>query len=279
MNMNRKLSLLSLLLTLVVLLGFTIAADRSIAAARGGDLFTYLPSITYQPPPPRGIYGLITQSGVPVAGITVTLQLREGNTTTAVETITTDTNGNYFFLNAPSLGGEQRYFVFYPNAENVASRVSFWAGFLINSYVAGQEISGTDFDIANITLVNPPPASVVTLPTTFTWNLRPSSPGDSYEFNLIDDETQQLYFYTNPPLGYVGSYLLDALPSNMVYDEGYAWTVWAYGPGGSPSTGNFGAAYLAYGITFVESAAPTHTPLADGQFRPNANLAFQRLAP
>src|SRR5688572_2271090 len=125
MNLNRKLPLVSLLLTLIVLLGFTIAVERSTAASQGADLFTYLPSITYQPPPPRGIYGLITQNGVPTAGITVTLQLREGNTTTAIETVTTDANGNYSFLNAPSLGSEQRYFVFYPNAENVASRVSF----------------------------------------------------------------------------------------------------------------------------------------------------------
>lgn len=279
MTLNRKLHLAGLALTLLALLGFAIATGRTSASNQGADLFTYLPAIISQPTAPRGIYGLITQDGVPAAGITVTLQLRQGNNVTPVMAVTTDANGNYAFLDAPSLGSGQRYFVFYPNAENVASRVSFWTGFLIDSYTAGEELPGTDFDIANITLFSPPPASVVTVPTIFIWNPRPASPGDSYEFNLIDDETQQTYFYTNPPLGYVNNYTLDSLPGNMAYGEGYAWTIWAYGPGGSLSSGNFGASYLAYGVTFVESAAGSHTSLTAEQFRLNPQLAHQRLAP
>jgi hypothetical protein len=281
MNLNRKLRLSGLVLTLIVLLGFALVVGRSVAN-QGADLLTYLPSIIYQPPPPRGIYGLVTQNGVPTAGITVTLQLREGSDTILVESVTTDANGNYSFLNAPTLGSGQRYFVFYPNAENVASRLSFWAGFLIDGYTAGDEVPGTDFDIANITLVNPPPAAVVTLPTTFTWNPRPATPGDSYELNLIGDEPEdedETYFYTNPPLGYVNSYTLDTLPDTMVYDETYAWTVWAYGPGGTFAGGNFGASYLAYVFTFVESAAPSHIPTVPAQIRNSPELAFQRLAP
>jgi hypothetical protein len=278
MNLNRKLRLVSLTLTLVVLFSFALAAGHSSAGSQGADIFTYLPSITYQAPP-RGIYGLVSQDGVPAGGVNINLNLREGSNVTTIMTVATDPNGNYSFLGAPSLGSGQQYFVYYPNSEDVASRVTFWAGFLINSYTAGDELNGADFDIANINLVTPAPASVVTLPTTFTWNPRPASPGDSYEFNLIDDETQQTYFYTNPPLGYVNSYTLNSLPGNMVYDESYGWTIWAYGPGGSLSAGNFGASYFAYGVTFVQSAAHTHTPTIPTHFRANLDLAFQRLAP
>jgi hypothetical protein len=230
-------------------------------------------------PPPQGIYGQITQNGAPVSGVTVTLQLRDGATSTEVLADTTDVNGNYSFLNAPTLAAGQRYFVFYPNDENDPSRVSFWAGLLLNSYTAGDTVNGTDFDIANIVLVSPGPASEVTLPQTFTWNLRPATPTDSYEFNLIDDEQNITYFYTVPPLGYVNAYTLQSLPGNMVYDEGYGWIVWAYGPGGSLSTGNFGASFLAYGIAFVESAAGGQTEIVTSLQRNNSlDLVNQRLS-
>jgi hypothetical protein len=281
MNLNRKLRLVSLTIPLIVLFGFALAAGRSAANDQGGDLYTYLPSITYQAPP-RGIYGLVNQNGVPAAGITVTLQLRHGSNATPIRTMTTDASGNYAFLDAPTLGSGQQYFVFYPNAENVASRLSYWAGFLIDTYTAGDEIPGADFDIANITLANPPPAAVVTLPTTFTWNPRPATPTDNYELNIIGDSKEDqghTYFYTNPPLGYIGVYTLDTLQGEMVYNESYGWTIWAYGPGGSLSAGNFGVSYFAYGVTFVQSAASNHTPAPAGQLRVNPELAYQRLTP
>lgn len=278
MSFNRRITLATLLLAVVGLFGFAFIVGQSAAVGQGADLFSYLPLITYQEPPPRGIYGLVTQNGTPAAGVIVDLQLRQGNTSTAVLTTTTDLNGNYSFLNAPTLADGQRYYVRYPNVEGVASRVSFWFAFLITPYTAGDEVAGGDFDIANIPLGNPPPASIVNIPTLFTWGLRPATPTDNYEFNLLDDQNANIYyFYTNPPLGYVNNYTLQNLPGNMDYDETYAWTIWAYGAGGSLDTGNFGASFLAYVITFTESAEGSLHPITTGQLHLNPEVGSQRL--
>jgi hypothetical protein len=279
---NRKFALGSLLLALALLLGMAVAVKQSAANSQGADLSTYLPFASYQQAP-RGIHGLVTEGGVPAAGITVTLQLRNAaNQVSQVMLDLTDANGYYSFIGAPTLANGDRYFVFYPNAEDTAARVNYWAGFLINSYTAGDEINGTDFDIANIVLTNPAPGATVTLPTTFTWNPRAASPTDSYELNIVGDseeDADETYFYTIPPLGYVGHYTLNSLPGSMDYNETYGWTMWAYGPGGTFPTGNFGTSYYVYIVTFAESAAGNHSPAAAVRLRPDPELVFQRLTP
>jgi hypothetical protein len=53
------------------------------------------------------------------------------------------------------------------------------------------------------------------------------------------------YFFTDPPLGYVGSYTLNSLPPGFTTGYPYVWDMWVYSP-----DGGYGISYWAYYVTF-----------------------------
>jgi hypothetical protein len=254
MMLNRKWILGSVLLSLIALVLFATRAPLTAAKAPQGNVLAYLPFAASQPPPPLGIYGRVTEHGTPAAGITIDLRFYNGSSWSTTASVTTDANGEYHFFDMPALAPGQRYAPLYANNEENTNRVASWVGFILTVYAAGADAIGGDMDIADIQLATPDSGAAFGFPATFTWHLRPATPGDSYEYNLFDYETGDPWFYTDPPLGYVNNYTLNGLPPNFQYETYYLWSVWAYGPGGSGSAGNYGLSYWGRWIAFIESA-------------------------
>ncbi|MGB4868478.1 MAG: hypothetical protein WBP47_00450, partial [Candidatus Promineifilaceae bacterium] len=82
-------------------------------------------------------------------------------------------------------------------------------------------------------------------PYTFHWTPRPASTTDSYEFNLFDYDDNDPYFYTDPPLGYVGAFTLLSLPPGFAPGVYYVWDIWVYCP-----DGGYGISYWSYYVRF-----------------------------
>ncbi|MBN1874990.1 MAG: hypothetical protein JXA33_12225 [Anaerolineae bacterium] len=202
----------------------------------------------------EGIYGQVTAQGAPVAGITLVLRLNDGaGNFSTVATTATQADGSYEFVGVSSLPSGQKYYVLYSNGSNGNADnpgyVGLWTSFNLTAYTAGQSLAGGDFDIANVALVSPNSGATVSLPQTFSWSLRPSTPSDSYEFNLLDASDYDPWVATYP-LGYVSSYQLTGLPSGYAYGTQYAWFAAVNAP-----DGGWGMAYELRPILFSASVA------------------------
>lgn len=165
-------------------------------------------------------------------------------------TVATQSNGTYQFANAPSLDSNQRYYVRYTNGRdgnaNNPNYLGFWACHNINSYTAGENVAGGNFDIADVPLVSPANGATVALPYTFQWIRRSATPSDDYEFDLYDPADYDPYWWTDPTSGYVSSYTLNGFPSGEGFVTGvpYEWEIWVYGPDGH------GISYQYRSVTF-----------------------------
>lgn len=179
-------------------------------------------------PQSLGIYGTVKQNGTAISGVGVELRRNnwDSGTYTVIASATTDGNGQFKFLGAPTLSQHQSYYVRYFNNSNSA-RLFLWETKKLPYYAAGSSINIGNFDIADITTTAPAPNATVSLPQAFTWNKRAASPTDSYfvrYFNPSGDE----FFVTEPYLGYVNSY---TLPSGLLSQYGfqsgtqYGWDV------------------------------------------------------
>ena len=72
--------------------------------------FRYL-SLVKKSPPPKGIYGKVTDDGQTVNGLPLDLRFYDGFSWSTMATIMTDFDGSYSFLNMPSLNPGQYYYV------------------------------------------------------------------------------------------------------------------------------------------------------------------------
>lgn len=207
--------------------------------------YNFLPLIRLQPP---GIYGYVTENGVPAIGVTLELRFWNGMSWSTRATTTTAPDGLYTFTNAPSLSPGQYYYVRYLNT-TTATRLYTWHTQTLRTYYTGASDYIGNFDIANVALVVPAPGAIVPLPTTFRWSPRPATASDSYEFDLFDPNTGDPYFFTDPPLGYVGSYILGGLPPGFRTGTAYVWNIWVYSP-----DGGYGISYYAYYVMFSTTA-------------------------
>jgi hypothetical protein len=268
-------------------LGLTLSTDqRGVARVGRCDIGAYefdpnnnlitqlfLP-VVRRPKPRFGINGTVTENGVPVAGVALDLRFFNGASFSTLASTTTDAEGDYFFTGIPSLAPGQTYYVRYLNS-NTPSRLFTWHTRVLNTYAAGTLADAGNFDIANIELVSPAAGATVPLPQTFLWTKRLASPTDNYEFNLFDYADNNPYFYTVPPLGYVGGYTLTGLPPGFGTGTPYVWTMWTYSP-----DGGYGISYWAYSVTFSSSGAALTTvdqqPLADKLADPHLELEAQR---
>ncbi len=160
---------------------------------------TPTPTATRRPPTATpssrsGIYGQVSYQDQGVGGVNLILRRCPSNDscdfqTSKVTTTTTDANGYYSFTGAPSLPGNNIYFVYFYNHSDGGNTPNDhylwrWYGTDITSYSSGANVSGGDFDIADIELTGPA-TEQTSLPATFTWNKRDMT-GERYAWELFD---------------------------------------------------------------------------------------------
>jgi hypothetical protein len=207
-----------------------------------------IPSATPTQTPSRGIYGQAAVNGVPTGGIALALRFWNGVGWSTWGTAQTDAAGDFSFIGAPSLSAGQRYYVHYQNENSDPGRLWGWSTRHLTSYTAGTEVFIGNFDLGDVTLVAPPDGSFIDLPYTFQWNVRSSTPTDSYELDLYDSTDGNPSWWTDPALGYTGSYTLNSLPPGFTTNTEYTWEVWVYSP-----DGGFGISYEFYAVTFTSA--------------------------
>ena len=239
------------ILTLSFAIG-QVAGQEPGPGAPEDDIIVYLPLSVKAP---GTILGHVRDGGVVASN--VILELRRLNLDTyadsLVDTKTTDPSGYFAFTNQPSLVAQEVYYVKYSNPGNPA-RLWRWYTRALSTYTFGSIVNIGDFDIADVQLDQPMSGASVTLPRTFYWIVRPATPWDSYEFDLYEGCDNCALFYTDPPLGYVGSYSLTALPPGFHNGTQYWWEIWVYNPDGS-----YGISFNTNAVTFTHSgirAAP-----------------------
>jgi hypothetical protein len=182
--------------------------------------------------PPLGIYGIVTDDGQPAHGVPLDLRFFDGTNWSTLASQTTLINGNYSFLNVPTLNPGQLYYVRYMHQEGYNTRIWTWHTQSIENYENGSNFHIGDFDVRDVFLLIPMPDETISLPYPFQWTLRPNSPTDTYEFNIYDPNDGDPYFYTIPPLGYVTRYTMDSRPPGFNVGELYVWEIWVYSPDG-----------------------------------------------
>jgi FG-GAP-like repeat len=214
--------------------------------------YTYLPQL-YKPLPQRGLYGKVTEKGVPAAGVPLDLRFYNGSNWSTLATATTASDGSYTFPNLLSLNPGQFYYVRYLNtATGSPKRLWTWQTQALSSYVPGSDFHIGDFDLANITLSAPPPGATISLPYTFLWIPRPTSPTDSYELDLYNPDNPSSLLYSTPQLGYAEGYTLTNRPPGFKVNRLYAWQISIYSP-----DGGMGVSYYAYEVQFINSGLST----------------------
>jgi hypothetical protein len=181
-----------------------------------------------------GIAGNVTLNGVAAPGIGVSLQFYNGVSTTPLLATNTASDGSYQFLGAPSLAKGQHYDVEYVRPTGVTDTLRNWTTNSITDYVSGGAVAMAPFDIADVPLVQPTANATATLPVTFQWTVRPSSPLDSYALEIRNSAISTTW--SSGFLGYTGTYPLPALPSGFSLGVKYPWYIKVQSPAGTGST-------------------------------------------
>jgi hypothetical protein len=240
------------------------AAAQAIAPVMNNKLYLPLvvrnyPPVTVTPTPTpsptptptatpsgSGIYGKVTYNGAPAAGLALDLRHWNGASYSTQATTTTASDGGYSFTGVPSLPSGHSYYVRYVNGNitNNPNYVSGWYNADIESYNAGDNVPGGDFDIANVQLSSPGNNYSSALPITFQWDKRAVA-GDTYAFGMFDLSTGEEWD-TND-LGSVSSFTLTSLPSGANFGQQYGWYVIVY-----KGTSSYGGSY--YYRTFTASS-------------------------
>jgi hypothetical protein len=201
--------------------------------------------------PSKGIYGRVTYKGSPVQSLHVNLVFYNGSGYNITPT-STDRSGIYRFANVPSLQPGQSCFVQYLNGGSQepgsANYVEGWTCPTMKAYTTGTDVSGGDFDIADVVLQSPADKTAnAAFPTTFTWVSRPATPDDSYEFTIADLKDWDPFSLV-PSLGHVNTYALDRLPKGFSTGSTYQWLIRIHAP-----DGGVGASLHKRDISFAQA--------------------------
>jgi uncharacterized repeat protein (TIGR01451 family) len=218
-----------------------------------------------------GICGRVTLNGSPAAGVSLELRFFNGSSFSTLATTTTNANGDYAFAGMPSLALGQHYYVRYRNYAGTPGRLWVWGTRDLTSYSAGSAVEIGNFDIADIVLVSPAAGATVALPYTFQWTRRPATPSDTYEFDLYDPTDGNPNFYTAPPLGYVGSYILNSLPPGFNVGALYGWEIWVYSP-----DGGYGISYETRAVHFSNTGLSVTTAVQPARYKTAPDLEDRR---
>jgi hypothetical protein len=130
----------------------------------------------------RVLYGRITDQGVPVTGTEIWLRYYDGSSWSTYATTTTNANGDYQFSSLPGLSGDQKYYVRWPNRDEITNWLFEWLCWEISATTTDPSYFRCDFDIDGIDLLSPANSSTVAIPIpqTFTWSKRATT-SDSYQ--------------------------------------------------------------------------------------------------
>lgn len=186
-----------------------------------------------------GIYGTITQNGIPAAFRTVMLRKYDAsiNSWSTAATTTTRGDGGYTFNSIPSLDSGDIYYAAFSNSSQQPGLLWFWATPYQRSFSAGTSLNLGIFDIADVVLNSPANGSTTGFPATFTWTRRSATASDSYRFHLYEP-SGGLPEYTSAPLGYTSQIILGGIPPGFLFSHDYAWDLYVIPPnGGVPDMG------------------------------------------
>lgn len=243
----------ALRLALAALLAGPLALEIRPAVAgpivTAGGFNIYLPLVLDKPCLPRGqvIFGCVEQNGVRVGGVQFTLlhqYMANPQPSTAVAIASSDAGGYFDFGNVPTVAYPDFYLATYENNTDPARlrywgvQVSYWNG------NAGQYNLGI-VDLTNIPLFAPADGLHVTIPYTFTWGVRATSPDENYSLSIAGPGTGTPYAYFFQAAGHHGWSQVGSLPSGFQFGKEYWWNVIIY-----PST-YFGVySYQSFRVTF-----------------------------
>ena len=194
------------------------------------------------------LVGTVTDQGVPVNGTEVLLRYYNGSSWSTYSYTYTDSIGKYQFTTLPTLSAGQEYYVRWDNMTANPDQLWGWYCDHIDSTTTDPNAYICDFDIKNIVLLSPDSGSTVSLPQTFTWLTRTLTT-DDYELNLADMSDGVPWWWTDPSLGYMGSYTLNSLPTGFSTGIQYGWWMWVYGSNG------YGESYYYRPVTFSTSGS------------------------
>ena len=214
------------------------------AASSNASLQIFLPIIINPAPVPLNLVGRVTFNGVSASGVKLILMLYEGsNYPSGVASTNTAADGSYLFTADPLSAG-QSYRVYYSGTALAEGKLDYWYTTFLATYESGQITKRGDFDIADVPLVSPVGAATIALPTTFQWDRRQATPGDSYRFEL--DNGYSLCHVFSSWLGYVNSYTLDSTVEGCD-NTGFQnyWTVYV-----SDGDGGIGRSYFYNSFKF-----------------------------
>jgi len=192
--------------------------------------YTYLPIALKNLTSQRDLSGRITDQGVPVNGTEVWLRYYNGSSWSTYATTTTNANGDYQFSSLPSLSGDQRYYVHWPNKYEIISWLNSWICWEISATTTDPSYFRCDFDIDGIDLLSPANEAIVAIPQIFTWSIRATT-SDSYQWLIADTSDYNPYAWTSR-LGYVGSINLTGLSGGFTTNTWYGWWMRVYGANG-----------------------------------------------
>lgn len=171
-----------------------------------------------------GLYGRVTLNGAAVDGVALQLRFYNGSAWSTIATTTTAADGGYLFASVPTLGAGQKCYVRYENAAQTDARLFLWSTRTLAAYAAGSAVEMGNFDIADVALSGPAGGATVSLPTTFQWVRRPSTPGDSYAIEIYDPNDYDPR-WLSPLVGYNSGYTLTGLAPALAANTQYAWDV------------------------------------------------------
>lgn len=209
----------------------------------GGYGYTFYYQIKFKNNPNCfGIRGTVTQNGAAASGIY--LQLRyfnnDDDSYSTRSEFTTGLDGVYKFVNVPTINDGDRYYIRFLGQYNDGDSnhmLSFWGTQQIENYTQNSDSAIGDFDIDDIDLGFPTDGSSITLPYTFTWSLRDSSPGDNYHLAIEDSATSNPWWLVKQ--GYHNSFSLNCLYFGMQTNYLYKWWIDI----NSPGTNAYGVSY------------------------------------
>jgi len=193
----------------------------------------------------HGIYGAATDGDNPAKFLRLDLIIDDGETWWVHAQTKTDFSGRYAFTNAPALSPGEVYFVRFLNGENL-HRVRIWETRKLTEYTAGSDVDLGFFDVQAIKQISPVPVETVNLPETFFWEMRPDTPGASYEFELADLNPEHEWSFL-AEAGAADHYTLETLPQNFYPGMMYYWCVWIHTLDGGRGASMFRTLFFYFG--------------------------------
>ncbi len=188
--------------------------------------------VAYQPT--LNLHGQVIYNGNGVANIPLELRFYNGVEWSTIQNTTTNKNGNFNFIGVLGLDTDQTYQVRYQNIDQIQGYLSLLVSRKVYNYKEGSNVGISNFDISDLKLISPINGANETLPTTFEWIPRITSPADMFLYVLYDPidgdpAVQQLIHRGSTGL------ILYGLPNGFNFNKIYAWSIWPLSPDGAIS--------------------------------------------